>query len=51
MFFYPGASFPWAEEHEMISVCPDSYNQTSFRLVIEKGNNVRGQSFVVSSKN
>ncbi len=31
-----GASFPWAEEHEMISVCPDSYNQTSFRLVIEK---------------
>jgi uncharacterized repeat protein (TIGR04076 family) len=34
---FSGESFPWsAEEHEMISVCPDSYNQTSFRLFVEK---------------
>jgi uncharacterized repeat protein (TIGR04076 family) len=32
-----GVNFPWsAHDHEMISVCPDSYNQTSFRLVIEE---------------
>jgi len=32
-----GVSFPWAaHDHEMISVCPDSYNQTSFRLFIEE---------------
>jgi uncharacterized repeat protein (TIGR04076 family) len=32
-----GVTFPWsAQEHEMISVCPDSYNKTSFRLFIEE---------------
>ncbi len=32
-----GASVPWAmEDNVMNSVCPDSYNQTSFRLVIEE---------------
>jgi uncharacterized repeat protein (TIGR04076 family) len=32
-----GASVPWAMEDNVInSVCPDSYNQTSFRLVIEE---------------
>ena len=32
-----GVNFPWAaHDHEMISVCPDSYNQTSFRLFIEE---------------
>jgi len=32
-----GASVPWAMEDNVVnSVCPDSYNQTSFRLVIEK---------------
>jgi uncharacterized repeat protein (TIGR04076 family) len=31
-----GVNFPWsAQDHQMISVCPDSYNQTSFRLLIE----------------
>jgi uncharacterized repeat protein (TIGR04076 family) len=32
-----GASVPWAmEDNVMNSVCPDSYNQASFRLVIEE---------------
>jgi uncharacterized repeat protein (TIGR04076 family) len=32
-----GASVPWAMEDNVVnSVCPDSYNQTSFRLVIEE---------------
>jgi uncharacterized repeat protein (TIGR04076 family) len=32
-----GVTFPWsAQDHEMISVCPDSYNQTSFRLFVEE---------------
>jgi len=34
---FSGASVPWViEDNVMNSVCPDSYNQTSFRLVIEK---------------
>jgi uncharacterized repeat protein (TIGR04076 family) len=32
-----GVSFPWAaQDHEIMSVCPDSYNQTSFRLFVEE---------------
>ena len=32
-----GASVPWAMDDNVVhSVCPDSYNQTSFRMVIEE---------------
>ena len=36
--YYAGAEFPWEEEgsHIMHSMCPDTYNQVSFRLILEK---------------
>ncbi len=35
--YFSGASPPWEmEKNTMYSICPDSYNQTSFRLVREE---------------